>query len=223
MVAALCEQCEGWAVVLICNGREHAEQVWTVMLKLYVSRQWGDLLSLLTDSFAVTHLAEVAFLWRWDTVIVTVRWRQRRWVVISATGVSRRWHLREWWGPTWRPPPIWAVALAVQSVPAACPLLLTHLLPLHGFSQEAVIVVISPAPGAAASIPAFPLHVHQIIPAVAAPALEATGSPSVSSPAILRGIVAPPTVIIVAVVAAAGATAPTIIRAEETESNKIKV
>ena len=170
----------------------------------------------------MTHLAEVAFLWGWDTFIVTVRRRQRRWVVISTTGVSRRWHLRKWWGPTWRLPPIQAVALTVQSVPAACPLLLTHLLLLHGFLQEAVIVIISPAPGAAATIPVIPLHIHQIIPATAASPLEASGGPSVSSPPIFWGIVAPPAVVIVAIVATAGATAPAIIRAEETESRKIQ-
>lgn len=173
-------------------------------------------------SFAVTHLAEVTFLWRWHTFIITVRWRRRRWVVITATGIPRGRVLRKWWGSTWRPPPIRAVALAVQSFPAACPLLLAHLLPLHGFSQEAVVIIISPAPGAAAS-PAILLKVHQIVTAAAASPWEATVGPSVSSPTSIGGVVAAPAVIKVAIVAAAGTTAPPIIRAKETRKRKIEI
>ncbi len=169
-------------------------------------------------SFFMTHLAEIAFLWRWHTFIFTVRWRWRWWVVISAPGETRGWVLGKWWGATWRSPPIWAVALTIQAIPAACPLLLTQLLPLHGFSQEAVIIIVSPAP----AIAARPVQVHQIITAAAASPREATVGPSVSPPTIIGGVVTASAVVKVAVVAAAGATAPPIIRAEETESSTLR-
>lgn len=133
-----------------------------------------------------------------------------------ATRVPRGRVLRKRRWPTWRPPAIRAVALTVQPIPAACPLLLAQLLPLHGFSQEAVVVIISPSPGAAAS-PPISLQVHQIVAAVTASPWEPTVGPSVSSAAIIGGVVAVPAVIKVAVVAAAGTAAPPIIRAKQTE------
>lgn len=172
-----------------------------------------------------THLAEVAFLRRWHTFLVTVWWRWRWWVVVTATRVSRGRVHREWWGSTRCPPPVWAVALGVQSVPAASPLLLTQLLPLHGLSQEAVVIVISPAPRTPVG-PMIPLQVHQVITAAAASPGEATVSTSSSfSPPIIRGVITTSAVVKVTVVATASTAAPLIIRTEETESelfNKIK-
>lgn len=136
-----------------------------------------------------------------------------------ATGVSRGRVLRKWGGPARRPPPIRAVALAVQSIAAARPLLLAHLLPLHGFSQEAVIVIIPAAPGAAAR-PVTPLQIHQIVTAAAASPWEGAVATPVSSPAIIGGVVTTPAV--VEVVSAAGAAAPPVIRAKETESSKLR-
>ena len=166
----------------------------------------------------VTHLTEVGF-----PFIFAVRGRWRRRVVVTATRVPRGRAHRKRRGPARCPPPVRAVTLAVQVFPAACPLLLAHLLLLHSLSQQAVIVIIPTAPGST-SVPPIPLHVHQIIAAAAAFPREVTGGSSLSSSPIFRGVVTTPAVIKVAAVAtaaaaAAGTGAPVIVRTADKAAN----
>lgn len=171
--------------------------------------------------FAVTHFAKVAFLWRWDTFILTVRRWWRRWEVITASRVSRGRAHRKRGRPPRCSPPVWAVTLTVQALTAARPLLFAHPLPLHSLAQEAVVIIISPAPGAAI-IPAIPVHLHQVITAAAASPRKATIGSSFSSPTADGGVISTAAVIKVPAVAAAGTAAPLIIRATEIKQVKGK-
>ncbi|TNN67763.1 hypothetical protein EYF80_022078 [Liparis tanakae] len=147
-----------------------------------------------------------------QTSVLTLSWSQtsRRGPVVAAPGVPGGRGVRERRGPARRPPPVRAVALAVQALAAARPLLLAHPLPLHGLSQEAVVVVVSPAPGGVGGVRAVPVQGHQVVAAAAASAREAPVAPAVCSAAVLGGGGAAPAVVDVAVVPAAGAAAPAV-------------
>lgn len=161
----------------------------------------------------MTYLAKIAFLWRRHTFIVAIWRRLWWWVVVTVSGISRGGAHRKWWGPTWCPIPVQAVAFTIQALPAACPLLLAQLLPLHGFSQETVVVSL-PAGPATVSMPVVPLQLNQIVTTAAASPHQVAGAPMVSSPPTVRRVVTTPAVIVVSIVATASAAAPLVVRAK---------